>query len=332
MINTGSATPRLDLLGPILTENFDADQFVAHKFFLPLPVEKRFGAIPSFLGTNTQILNLIHSPKQAFARINSSLGEKLYNCQESGLEEPLSKEDYDILGDRAEPTVAKRLIKALLTARDYTVASTVFSAAGESTFTGQVTTAAAAWDNASGDPYANILTAIENIVKRTGFMPTDLTIGFGAYMKLCKNAKIQSAYRAIIGYSNGTEGTNVLISAESLARIFGLVRVNVAQGVYNSAKEGQTASNSFIFPSTYATVHVGARNANDANEVAAGRMFVWDKAAQMNELCTGSADSVRALFAEQYAEPGNDSQILRVRDYVDMKFLVPEALELIKSI
>jgi hypothetical protein len=333
MINSGTATPRLDLLGPILNETFDFDAYVAHQFFAPLVVEKRIGAIPSFLFTNDQILNVQHNPKTSFARIVSSLGEKTYACQEDGVEEALSKEDFDTMGEaRAEALVMGRLVHALLRARDFTLATTVFSAAGESTFTGQVTTAAAAWDNASGDPYANVADAIEGIVRRTGAMPTDLTIGFGAYVKLIKNAKIQSAYRGIIGYTNGDAGTSLMIPAQTLASIFGLKRVNIAKGVYNTAKEGQTASRSYLIPSNYATVHVGATNPSDVSECCAGRMFVYDKAAMMNELCTGTADAVRAFYAEQYSEPGTDSRILRARDYVDMRFTTPEALQLIKSI
>lgn len=333
MINTGTATPRLDLLGPILNEAFDIDGYLAHRMFKPLTVQKRVGAIPSLLVTNDQVLNVLHSPKMPFARIVSSLGEKTYACQEDGLEEQISKEDYDILGeDGAEAAVTRNLIHAILRARDNTIASSIFSATGESTFAGQVTTASATWDNASGDPYKDIADATEKIVRRVGSDRLTLAIGYGAYIKLCKNAKVQSAFRAIAGYTDKKAGTSFFIPPEQLAAIFNLQEVIVGKGVANTAIEGQAASRSFIIPSTYAALYVGSSGQQDANELCAGRMFVWEKAAIQNDLCTGTADAVRSLFMEMYAEPQTDSWVYRVRDYVDMKFTQPEGLELIKSI
>ena len=98
MINTGSATPRLDLLGPILQEGMPEEAYVAAKVLPTLIVQKRFGAIPSFLFTDAQTLSIKHAPKTGFAQLQSKLGQANYNCTEAGIEEPLSFEDYEILG------------------------------------------------------------------------------------------------------------------------------------------------------------------------------------------------------------------------------------------
>jgi hypothetical protein len=332
MYLTGSATPRLDVLGPILTEGFQYDDYVAHRIFAPLAVEKRTGAIPSFLLTNDQILSVKHSPKTAYKRIFSSLGEKTYSCQEDGLEEPLSREDFEILSrSGAEAAVANRLVHSLLRARDYSISQAFFSATGEATFTGQVTTAGANWDTATGDPYANISDALEAIGMRVGGAQVSMVIGWGAYTKLKKNAKVQSAYRNVLGYTD-RKGIELEIPVSTLATIFGLKNVYIARGIYNSANEGLTASRSFLFPSTYAMLFVESAGGQTANEMCTGRMFNWDLSAKVSDLVTGTADALRAVYLEGYSDVTIDAEILRARDYIDMKVLVPESVQLIKSI
>jgi len=68
MLNTGTATPRLDLLGPILQEGIPQDVYVSHRVLPTLLVQKKNGAIPSFLLTNDQDLNIKHAPRPHLPR------------------------------------------------------------------------------------------------------------------------------------------------------------------------------------------------------------------------------------------------------------------------
>lgn len=335
MINGTTANPRQDLLGPIMLEGFTPDAYVTHRVLKPLIVEKKTGAIPSFLFTNDQVLSIKRAPKTGFARIQSAIGQKTYACAEDGVEEPLSIEDYEIMGrDGAERAIASRLMHTVLRARDNTFASAILSAAGETLLgAGQVTTAAAAWDNASGDPFANIADAKEGVLTRTGCDPRQLSlcIGYGVYTKLMKNTKVQTQVRQILGYTS-KQGIELELDPNMLATVFGLKEIIIGSGVKNTAAEGQTAVRSFIFPSTYALLFAGATREQDAAEVAFGRMFTYDAAASLGDLATGSFDGLRSLMLEQYREESITADVFRCRDYVDQTILVPEAGQLIKSI
>ncbi len=332
MINTGTATPRLDLLGPILLEGFKADAYVAHRVLPPLVVAKKTGAIPSFLFTNDQVLSIKRAPKTGFPRVISQLGEKTFSCQEDGVEEPLSIEDYEIMGrDGAEKAVANRLMHIVLRARDNALSAAWFSAAGETLFSGQVTTAAATWTNASGDPFSNIADAKEGVLKRTGLPANKLLIGYGAYTSLVKNAKVQTQLRQILGYTDKT-GIKLELDPNLLANVFGVDEVIIGGGVANTAAEGQTASRSFIWPSTYAMVFRGSAGADTAQETSLGRTFTYDAATTLGSLAAGAPDALRSLMLEQYRDEAVTADIFRCRDYVDTKVLVTEAAQLIKSI
>ncbi len=335
IVNTGTATARLDLLGPILEEGFQTNQYVAHKVLPPLPVEKQAGAIPSFLFTDAQLLNILHAPKTGYARIQSQLGQKTFNCAESGVEEPLSVEDYNIMGrDMAERQVSRKLVDIVLRARDAALAATLLSVAAETTFSGQVTTAtgSAAWDNASGVPLTDIEAARESLESRVGQGTTALLIGRGALTKLRTNAQLRSAYRNIAGI-NDKKAVMSNLSEEQVCTALGIDELIVGSGVKNTIEEGLTPSLSFIFPSTYALLFQksppGQMNAVDAG---LGRTFVWDQAQIVGDWATGSVDALLSLIIEQYREEGLNSDVLRAREYINMVLLNPKAAQLIKSI
>jgi hypothetical protein len=332
MINAGTATPRLDLLGPILQEGFPEDAYVAHRVLPPLGVQKKTGAIPSFLFTNDQALRIRHSPKTAYAQVQSTLGQSIFNCGENGVEEPLSPEDYEILGrDRAEMTIARRLVHIVLRARDYALQQVTFSVAGESTFAANLVSGSS-WAS-TNDPILMVLEAKMKVARSVGVPADSMLIGYADYIALCGNSYIQSKVRNVLGYSG--ERSNDAISGEIpikvLAQTFGLKEIIVAGGVINSADEGQTASRDFIWDG-YALVFKGSAGRADANEVCLGRMFTYELAEMIGSLAVGTTDMARSLMMEWYRREDISADMFRARDYLDMQFLVPTAASLIKSI
>lgn len=332
--SSGTAVPRMDLLGPILEEGMDDDAYVAHKVLPPLPVEKQFGAIPSFLETDDQLLSIKHAPKTGYPRIQSKLSEKTFRCEESGIEEPLSVEDYDILGrDRAEALVARKLKHIVLRQRDIALASVVMSAAGETLFANQITnagTSGIAWDNTSGVPLTDLADADEGIAKRLGMGGNSLLIGYGALTKLRKNAQIRSAVRNILGVNN-KDAVNIKIPMSTLATVLGVEDIIVGGGTKNSADEGQAQSKGFIWPSTYALLFRKSQAKADAMEAGLGRTFVWDQAQAVGDWATGSVDALLSMILEQYRDEPVSSDILRAREYIDMVMLNVKAGQLITN-
>lgn len=337
-INTGSATPRLDLLGPILQEGFPEETYVAHQVLPPLLVQKASGAIPSFLFTNNQILSIKHADKANFTRQISQLGQATYNCAEAGLEEPISFRDLEIMGDRVWPTVTRKLVHNVLRARDYALAQAMFSATGESTFSANLVTAGAVWSggaSSTGVPLDDVWDAKAKVQKATGVPANCMLLSYQAYVNVCKNKQIRDAYRANFGVGTdlGASAAALEIPTQSLAALFGLDRIIVAGGVYNANPEGQSASMSFIWPATYALVFRASAGQQDAVEVAMGRMFVYELATQVPDLINiETADMLRSLFVEQYPEPQSNSTILRAREHIDMQVYYAAAGSLIKSI
>lgn len=334
-INTGTATPRLDLLGPILQEGFAEETYVAQDVLPPLLVQKVAGAIPSFLFTNNQILNIKHADKAAFTRQISQLGQATYNCQEAGLEEPISFRDLEIMGERVWPIISRKLVHNVLRARDSALSAALFSATGETTFATNLVTALNAWSTANGTPLDDIFDAKAKVQLACGVPANRILMSYQCYVNVCKNAQVRTAYRNNFGVGSveGMDAAVLEIPLKSLAALFGVERIIIGGGVYNTKPEGQTAVNAFIWPATYCLVYVGSAGQQDAVEVTLGRMFVYELAQEVPDLVTIEAmDMLRSMFLEQYPEPQTNSTILRAREHIDMQVYYAAAGSLIKSV
>ena len=334
-INTGTATPRLDLLGPILQEGFAEETYVAQKVLPPLLVQKVSGAIPSFLFTNNQILNIKHADKASFTRQISQLGQATYNCQEAGLEEPISFRDLEIMGDRVWPIITRKLVHNVLRARDSALATALFSATGETTFAANLVTAALPWTNAGGTPLDDIFDAKAKVQLACGVPANRMLISYQCYVNICKNAQVRTAYRANfgVGFDQGMDAAILEIPVKSLAALFGVQEIIIGGGVYNTKPEGQTAVNAYVWPATYCLLYVGSAGQQDAVEVALGRMFVYELATEVPDLVTiEAADMLKSMFVEQYPEAQTNSTVLRAREHIDMQVYYASAGSLIKSV
>lgn len=344
MNNTSTAAYRQDILGPILQEGFPEDVYVSTRVLPTVVVDKRNGVIPEFLYSNDQTFSLQRAPKTAYPRIQSSLGSQSYFCNEAGVEQFLSAEDYEILGkDRAEMLVGRVLVHTILRYRDLALSAAIFSGTGETTFATNLVTAANVWSGGSastGTPLADILQAKRNIALQTGVEGNCLLIGYDAYVNLCTNNQIQTLVRNVMGYSGAyvPEAIAVEIPTKVLAMTFGLEEIIVARGVVNSATEAATIagtpSRAFIWPSDYAFVFRKSQGAQDLREVAVGRTFIYDVATslQVGALATGYLDMARAFTLEMYRREDINCDAFRCREYIDMEILVPTAGALIKSI
>jgi hypothetical protein len=332
MYSNATARPRLDLAGPLMVEaTKNLDIYVAHRLFAAMRVNKAKGDIPKLLATDNQVLAIKHAPKTPFARIQGQVTTASFDCQEAGVEEQLSAEDWELLGDRAEEIAALRGLGVVLRARDNALATAL---ADETYFAGQITTGAAAWDNASGKPLDDLASAKDAVALRTGVVDPSLltlTFSYGAYTKLKKNAQIQSSIRSILGI-NDRSAVFLDITPERLAEIFSVGRVLIAGGRKNTATEGQTASFSWLWDSTKAFLSVTARSDMDFETPAAGRMFVYDRQDVGSDAADGVADTLRSTVVETYREEQTSSDVVRAKEYVGMAIVNKEGHQIIKSI
>ncbi len=212
------------------------------------------------------------------------------------------------------------------------------SAAGETTFAATLVTASAVWSggaSSTGTPFDNIAEAKLKVYKQIGLPADSLLLSYEAYLNLCTNAQIRTAARNIWGYGGekADQAADIEIPTKALAQLFGLKQVIVAGGIYNQKPEGVTATRAFIWPATYAFVFRSSGGQQDANEVALGRMFVYELATEIPDLVTmESMDMLKSMFLEQYPEPQTNCTVLRAREHIDMQIYQANAGSLIKSI
>ena len=93
------------------------------------------------------------------------------------------------------------------------------------------------WDAASSTPIANIETAKNTVLTNTGYVPNTVIMSYKVMSALMDNSDIVDR----IKYTSTDS-----VSEELLARLFGVDRVMVMSGTYNTAAEGATAAYSQI--------------------------------------------------------------------------------------
>lgn len=325
--------PRLDLAGALRTQDGLGDA-IATELLPTFGVGKKSGNMPSLVATNDQIMDIKHAPKTDYQRVEATLGNKSYNCEEAGIEVPLSAEDYDVVGqDEAEAIATQQGADILLSARENALASVLTGATGETTFSGQVTEPDSAenWGESGGKPIDDIQEADSALTLRHGQGPRWLVISQYDYEDLQLNDQIRTEYRRIVGQSNAA-ATRRRLSLDELALTLGVDRILVGVRRKNTAAKGQTPSYAYIWPARYALLLRGVANPGDLREPVLGRTFVWDEA---NASITGgeqvrSTDPMQAMMVHSYRDSTKASDIIRVSEYLDMKLLNTVAAQLIK--
>lgn len=97
------------------------------------------------------------------------------------------------------------------------------------------------WNDTDSNPVYDIRRGKTTILQSTGFVPNTLVIGQQVYDALVDHPDIVDR----IKYGQ-TPGSPAVANLEALMKLFELERIFVMKAIYNTAKEGQTASHSFI--------------------------------------------------------------------------------------
>jgi hypothetical protein len=332
MYTNSVAVPREDLAGPIRLQDQSLNEYIAHLLLPAFPTLRRESNIPSVLQTDDQVLDIKHAPKTAYQRVQATLGNKTYRCEEAGIEEPISAEDYDVLGqDGAEALATERGMQIVMRAREAALADVTTGATGETTFTGQVTEPDSTenWGETGGLPIDDVMEADVALTSRIGAGPRWLVIGFEALADLQKNAQIRSVYRSIIGINN-PDAVNRKLNLDDLAAVLGVDKVLVGAGRKNTAEKNAAASYSFIWPRLYALLVRGVANPGNLMEPTLGRTFIWTGANAGAQGELKSVDNLTGLAVESYRDESIKSDVIRVTEYTAQKLLNTSAAQLIK--
>lgn len=97
------------------------------------------------------------------------------------------------------------------------------------------------WNDANSTPIEDVRKAQTTVLERTGFQPNVLVLGKPVYDALIDHPDLVDR----IKYGQ-TPGSPAIVNRQALAALFEVDRVEVMSAIENTAKEGATASHSFI--------------------------------------------------------------------------------------
>lgn len=315
------ATLRPDLAASFEAFDIEAEKagYIARKVLPTIDVASQsgnFGKIP--LAQLLQQRDTKRAPGSGYARGQFTFDVSTYACEEHGAEEPVDDREAKMYGEYfdAELIATRRAYNAVLRNAEQRVADAIFNT---TTWTG-----ASLYTDVSGTPWAtigsavpltNVEAAVQKVYDGSGLWPNALIINRKVFRNLRNTTQVIDRI-ASSGAGNRNLASDVTI--DMLAQAFDLDYIIVAGGSTNSAKEGQTATPSQIWSSTYAMVCKVATT-NDFREPCIGRTFHW----------AADGSSVDGAV-ESYRDEVVRANITRVRHDVDEVVLYAQAGHLLK--
>lgn len=155
-------------------------------------------------------------------------------------------------------------------------------------------TGATDWDDSSGVPVTDCLTARRTVSQATGYTPNSIIMGEIVYDALLVNAQIKT----LLQY---TQTMTVETVKGLLAAVLGFDTLLVSRAIYNSANEGQSASMSPVMDDD-ALVFYNDPMAGEFGATA-GKTFVWNEgggAGSQNSYMDESRDATVIKHKEQW--------------------------------
>jgi len=321
-----SPTSALTTLRPDLASflEFDLESdrlgYVASQCFPVVDVASQagvFGIIPVEQLLQQRTTN--RAPGSGYSRGNFTFQTTTYACEEHGAEEPVDDRQARMYREYfdAEQVSTLRAFSSVLRNAEQRVADVVFNT---TTFTGSslFTSVTDEWDDvATCVPITNVDAAVKKVWDNSGLWANALIINQKVFRNLRRCSQIIDA---IESSGAGDAAKQSDITADQLARVFGLDFVIVAGATRNSAKEGQTFAASQIWSDEFAMVCRVATTA-DMAEPCIGRMFHWSE----------DGSSVGGTV-ESYRDEVVRANIIRVRHDVDEVLLYAQAGHLLGNV
>jgi len=212
--------------------NYRTRGLVGEFIFAVVPVFKQTNLIPFFpLGEFLRNERCERAPGTDANIVRFNVGTMSYACKNYALRFPMTIEDRE----NADEVWQVRQNGAYLITDLIRIAKEkrVFNAVNSTTNVSTVFVPASAWPE-GGNPYTQIMGALNQTEDLTGFRPNKIAFGKTAWRALMVNSSICSKL-----YPFGTGGVPTLTQ---VAALFQLDEIQVAGGYYNTAQEGQAPS------------------------------------------------------------------------------------------
>lgn len=318
--NEALATLRPDLGGSFqdFDHAMDRQGFIGYRVLPPLEVGKAsgtFGRIP--LAQLLKNADTKRTSRSGYPRGDWDFQEETFATKEYGFEEPVDARDVNLYKDffDAELISAELARDTVMRAAEKRIADLIFNATtwtGASLYTDVTTTWATL---ATAVPITDVEAAVRKVYDGTGHWPNCLIINRKTFRDLRLTTQVLDRIAAS-GAGDRIRAADV--TTQMLSAVFDLPYVFVAGSSKNSANEGQAATPTQIWSSSYAMVCRIATTGN-VKEPCVGRTFHWsDDGSQM-----GGA-------METYDDPQVRGTVVRCRHEVHEKVIEPKFGHLLK--
>lgn len=273
-------------------------EYIAHEVLPVVPVTKNSDKYFVYGKEAFNLENARRRPEDKANQAAYSLSNEAYACERFALRDFISDDEVkdsdpalDPFGDRTW-----NLTDRILLRREKDAAELAFSASAMSGYTAALS-GTAQWDHASSDPVQAVEAQRQAIIRRTGVRPNKLIIGADVYAALTSNAAIKDR----IKYTQLG-----VVDEQLLAKLFKVDKVVVGNAVYNSAKEGQTATLASIWGKLALLAHVAPRPS-------------------LRSVSLGYTFQSQNLVAKRYIENGLEGEWVEVEEKRDQKLIAPSA-------
>jgi len=309
---TSKGTPRMDL-ADAMSEFDSTDKGLIALDVLPgFGVKKKAATVSVISRENLKRAKTKHANGAAFARVGLSAGDLSYSCVDHGLETPVTDVDRENYASDFDADVAATdlITNKILIEREIRVATKAFDTA---VFTGAALytdVSSAPWDTVTSALIAHVDAAIQKVRANSGVKADSMAIG----AVTLSNMKLNTGVKAMFP---GAPLITLEMICNALAAILGLKNIFVGEGIYDGEAEGQDFSGSDIWSDDYALIfkkHNGAH----LKETGLGRSMQWNPF------------SGEEIAPTSYREEQTESDIIRVRDFVDEKVFNPYCGHLLK--
>lgn len=112
------------------------------------------------------------------------------------------------------------------------------------------------WSAPGGTPLTDIIRAIDDIERMTGFAPNTIVMGKETFRVLRENPQIQAQVVYAPGAAPDVRG---LVTPELLAQLFGVSRVFIGSAAFDPGREGTPLAPRFMFEDNLLLVYVPER-------------------------------------------------------------------------
>ena len=277
MYPTSGATIRADI-NAVVEEAAGADQlFIGERVMPPLGVEGRSGIYPKVQIAGGELLTpgaTVRQRSGSYGEVTRNWTTDTYDCLDRGLEEAVDDVDSKDVARffSNEVSSARWCLRNMKLDHETRVQAAIFNTSNFGAGTNS-TVAYTVGNITTIDFPADVLAAIDRVEDK-GNIPNTLVIPKAVFTRLALSTKLGNWVRGQLK-GNAEMPVNAANIAASFAD-YGITQVLIGRQRYNSAKKGQAASISQVWPVTYVWCGYVNNSARNPQDGGAGFTFVWN--------------------------------------------------------